>query len=316
MDAGRLAGILFLTTAALREDWTVLADIPFRSLVLILLSVNGVLSGHADTAETEPRIVWAEEFNHGEKPDLAIWSYDLGAGGWGNQELQEYTDLPENVRVEDGHLVITALRKDEGKARFTSARIHTRDKLEMQYGVLVARIKIPDLADGLWPAFWLLGGDFAEVGWPACGELDIMEMGHHEAIKKKVTNRRVGSAAHWKHKDEHATYGLSFDAPDDLDDGFHIYRIYWTPEMVVTHVDGEQVWVFDIRKESCTDCSEFHQPFFILLNLTVGGTYPGIFDAEDISAQFPAEMMVDYIRLYDFGDTELSGRAIPPNKTQ
>lgn len=291
-----------------------IADIPVRFVIIILLSVTGMLQAYASASEMEPRIVWSEEFNIGNKPDPDVWSYDLGAGGWGNQELQEYTDLPENVRVEDGHLVISARRKDEGKDGFTSARIHTHDKVEIQYGVLVASIKIPDLAKGLWPAFWLLGSDFTEVGWPACGELDIMEMGHHKA-KKKV-NRRVGSAAHWEHENEHATYGLSLDAPDDLDDGFHIYRMYWTPEMVVTHVDGEQVWVFDIRKESCTDCSEFHQPFYILLNLAVGGTYTDIFDKEDISAQFPAEMRVDYIHLYDFGDTKLSGRAVPSDMKQ
>lgn len=292
------------------------ADIRFRLFTIIFLSITGVLSSYADTIEVKPKIVWAEEFNHGEKPDPAMWSYDLGAGGWGNQELQEYTNLPENVRVEDGHLVITALRKDEGEARFTSARIHTREKVEMQYGVLVAKIKIPNLADGLWPALWLLGSNFPEVGWPDCGELDVMEMGHHKVIGKKKLNRRVGSAAHWEHGGEHATYSLSLDAPDELNDGFHIYRMYWTPEMVVTHVDGEQVWVFDIRKESCTDCSEFHQPFFVLLNLAVGGTYTGILDGEEVSAQFPAEMRVDYIHLYDFGDTQLSGRAIPPNMKQ
>ena len=118
------------------------------------------------------QVLWSEEFNTGTSPDSTVWSYDLGASGWGNAELQEYTSASENVHIENGNLVITAQKSENG---FTSARIRTEDKLTFKYGTIEARIKIPDLADGLWPAFWTLGNNFKQVGWPFCGELDIME---------------------------------------------------------------------------------------------------------------------------------------------
>lgn len=262
-----------------------------------------------DSRRSQPQLVWAEEFDSGTLPDANTWNHDIGATGWGNRELQEYTDDPSNARLENGHLVITARRQQDG-APFTSARIHSQDKLEFQYGILVARIKLPDLGDGLWPAFWALGADFSEVGWPDCGELDVMELGHSEAIRKDLVNRRVGSAAHWEHKGEHAVYHESLDTPADLDDGFHIFRMTWTPEFVRTSVDGEPIWTMDLRERSCKDCSEFHQPFFIILNLAVGGAYPGRLAPEEITAPLPAEMLVDYVRLYDNGFTQLGGSSL------
>lgn len=262
-----------------------------------------------DSRRNHPQLVWAEEFDSGEVPDANTWNYDLGATGWGNQELQAYTDLPSNARIENGHLVITARRQNDEGELFTSARIHTQDKLEFQYGILVARIKLPDLADGLWPAFWTLGADFPEVGWPDCGELDIMELGNSAAIHDGVVNRRVGSAAHWEHRDEHALYDQYRETPSDLKDGFHIFRMTWTPEFVRTSIDGEPVFTMDIRERSCSDCSEFHQPFFVILNLAVGGAYTGKLTPDEITATFPAEMMVDYVRLYDNGFTILGEAA-------
>ena len=263
-----------------------------------------------DSRRNQPQLVWSEEFNTGTVPDPATWSHDTGATGWGNQELQAYTDLPSNARIENGYLVITARRHEDGGQPFTSARIHTQGRMEFQYGILVARIKLPDLADGLWPAFWALGSDFSETGWPGCGELDVMELGHSDAIRDGAVNRRVGSAAHWEHDGEHALYHDSLDSESDLTDGFHIFRMTWTPEFVRTSVDGEPVWTMDLRSRSCTDCSEFHQPFFILLNLAVGGRYPGRLAADEITASFPAEMLVDYVRIYDNGFTKISGSGL------
>lgn len=278
-------------------------------LAVIALAISA--TGHPDDSRrNQPQLVWAEEFNSGDVPDVNTWNYDLGATGWGNQELQAYTDLPSNVRVEDGQLVITARRHDDASEPFTSARIHTQGKLEFQYGILVARIKLPELADGLWPAFWGLGANFPEVGWPDCGELDVMELGHSDAISDGMVNRRVGSAAHWEHKGEHALYHESVDSPADLNDGYHIFRMTWTPEFVRTSVDGEPVWTMDLRKRSCSDCSEFHQPFFIILNLAVGGAYTGRLAPDEISAPFPAEMRVDYVRIYDNGFTKLGTDAL------
>ena len=158
--------------------------------ILVLAAVVLFLTGTSN-AET---VIWSEEFNSDSALACSVWSYDTGDGcaqgicGWGNNEFQEYTSDPANVRVEGGHLVITALRQtvngpnDPGADvyNFTSGRIKTKERLTLQYGTVEARIQLPDLADGLWPAFWTLGSDIDTVGWPACGEVDIFEMGSAE----------------------------------------------------------------------------------------------------------------------------------------
>jgi beta-glucanase (GH16 family) len=256
-------------------------------------------------------VLWSDEFNQGDSPDPAVWSYDLGYGGWGNYELQEYTDQPENVRIEDGHLVITALPVETtgpGR-RFTSARVKTEGKLIFRYGTIEARIKMPDLADGLWPAFWTLGNNFSQVGWPFCGELDILEMGSAAAIAADVVNRRVGSAAHWDDEGRRRFFSGSRTAAEDLNDGFHLFRMEWTPELVTTYIDGERIWAIDIGP-NCPSCSEFQQAHFMILNMAVGGTYTRRFSSGEITAPLPAEMRVDYVRIMDNGFTELGGSSL------
>ena len=290
------------------------ADNSKRGLSMNRISLAGMvgaavlvtsLPGHA-------QVVWSEEFDTGSAPDAAVWSYDLGAGGWGNSELQEYTSDPSNVRVEGGHLVITAQEQilRGNRRKFTSARIKTEDKLTFKYGTIEARIMVPDLADGLWPAFWTLGNNFADVGWPDSGELDIMEMGSEAAIQAGVVNRRVGSAAHWEHNNGYAGYGLSYDNPSDINGTWHTFRMEWTPGLISTYIDGTWIWSIDITSASCTDCEEFHQPHFILLNLAVGGSYTGLYRASDITAPFPAEYRVDWVRISDNGHTVLGGSSI------
>ena len=254
------------------------------------------------------RVIWSEEFDTGTAPDSAVWSYDLGADGWGNQELQEYTNLAENVRIENGNLVITAIRTANG---FTSARVRTEDKLTFRYGTIEARIKMPDLANGLWPAFWTLGNNFKDVGWPHCGELDIVEMGSSDSITRGLVNRWVGSTAHWELNENHVYYGRSLVTVSDLNDDYHIFKMDWTPSLVTTYLDDQEIWAIDITPESCSDCSEFHQPHFMILNMAVGGTYPGLLDNSQITATMPAEMLVDYVRIYDNGFTELAGTSNP-----
>lgn len=269
----------------------------------------------AATAFTKPacaQVVWSDEFDTGSVPDTRTWSYDLGDNGWGNRELQDYTRSPDNARIENGNLVITARQIPwGGGTRFTSARIRTQDKVTFKYGTVEARIRMPDLADGLWPAFWTLGNDFSEVGWPACGEIDIVEMGSGAAISAGVTNRRVGSTAHWENDGSYANYGQYLDAAVDLSEDYHIFRLEWTPESITTYLDGQQVWVMDIRPENCTDCTEFHNPHFLILNLAMGGNYTGLLTEDQITAPLPAEMHVDYVRIMDNGHTELGGSAIP-----
>lgn len=272
-----------------------------KALFLILL-----FTGMSDTAFAQ--LIWSDEFDSGSAPDSAVWSYDLGASGWGNNELQEYTSAPQNVRIEGGNLVIAVQKDEDG---FTSARIRTEDKLTFKYGTIEARIKVPDLADGLWPAFWTLGNNFSQVGWPACGEIDIMEMGSGAAISAGVINQRVGSTAHWDNEGQWASYSRFLDMPADLDDGFHIFSMDWTPTQIATYIDGQLIWTFRIQIDSCADCSEFHQPHFIILNMAVGGNYTGLLSPGQITATVPAEMLIDYIRISDNGYTELGGSAVP-----
>lgn len=283
-------------------------------LILVLLktlSLAWVITGTGSAAFGQ--VIWSEEFDTGTSLDPAIWSYDLGATGWGNQELQEYTSNSENVRIEDGNLVITVRETANGEdgSKFTSARVKTQEKLTFKYGTIEARIKVPDLADGLWPAFWTLGNNYRQVGWPYCGELDIMEMGSSSAISAGVINRRVGSAAHWDNRGNWASFSRSVDIASDLNDDFHIFSMDWTPTRITTYIDGQQIWTYYIQSDGCADCSEFHQPHFMILNIAVGGTYTGLLNDDQITATTPAEMLVDYIRIKDNGFTELGGSSVP-----
>jgi beta-glucanase (GH16 family) len=246
--------------------------------------------------------IWSEEFDSGTAPDSDIWSFDLGDGGWGNNELQAYTRDATNVRVEDGHLIITAVKQEN---HFTSGRIKTEEKFTFKYGTLEARIQVPDLGNGLWPALWALGHKFSSVGWPACSEIIVMEMGVEGAVDAGVVNRRITSAAHWEYNELHETDGLTLDHPSDLDGSFHIYRMEWTPTAITTYIDNIQIWTMNI-----SGIPELHEPHFLLLNLAVGGIHTGICDSGGITAPFPAEFRVDYLRIFDNGFTSLGGSSV------
>lgn len=281
-----------------------------RSVSVLKLAGAGFLASLSLTAAGNP--IWSDEFDSGSALNGQYWSYDLGAGGWGNSELQEYTSDPANVRVENGSLVIQVQEEllRGNRRNFTSARVKTENKLTFQYGTIEARIKMPDVADGLWPAFWTLGNNFSQVGWPDCGELDVVEMGSAAAIEENLVRRRVSSTAHWEHQGSYAAYGLSFDSDTDLNNDFHVFRMEWTPDLVSTYIDGQWIWSIDISAQSCTDCTEFHQPHFLILNLAVGGTFSQLFRSGDITAPMPATYEIDYVRIYDNGFTQLGGTGL------
>ena len=254
------------------------------------------------------QLLWSEEFNTGSVPDSDIWSYDTGSSGWGNAELQNYTTSSSNVKVENGNLVITAIKSGNN---ISSGRIKTIDKFHFKYGTVEARIQTPDLENGLWPAFWLMGNNYSQVGWPLCGEIDVMEMGSASAISDGVINRRVSSAAHWHPQGDYPqyTYSDTRTQPSDIDGTYVIYRMQWTPTYVSTFINGQQIWTMDI---SGSDEFMFRESFFFILNLAVGGNYPQIWNRSQITAlngsnNYQAEYKVDYIRLYDNGYTELGG---------
>ena len=265
-----------------------------KKYVLSCLAVSCLTA----TAQT---LIWSEEFNYTSAPDSDVWSYDLGDWGWGNAELQDYTSSTNNVWVDGSHLVITARRSDD---YFSSGRIKTLDKLTFKYGTVEARIKTPDLGNGLWPAFWTLGNNFPGVGWPECGEIDVMEMGKSVAIAAGVVNRQVGSHAHWGSLPNHPNYGLSKDYATNIDGTFVTYRMEWTPSSISTYINDQWIWTMDIDDPYI---AEFHKPHFFILNLAVGGVYTGITSPDGITAPFAAEYKVDWIRIYDNGHTVLGG---------
>ena len=176
--------------------------------------------------------------------------------------------------------------------------MHTRGRFAFQYGSLEARIKFPNTADGVWPAFWMLGNSFPATGWPKCGEIDIVEIGHKDAIKAGLQHRRINSALHFSNRDEEKESLVQwFDAPSDLHSDFHRYRLEWTPDKMSFLLDDEQFATWDIGDPQF---SEYHQPFYIILNLAVGSwvsSYTALDTPEKITASMPSKMEVDWIRL-------------------
>ncbi|MEN6306190.1 MAG: Ig-like domain-containing protein [Anaerohalosphaeraceae bacterium] len=250
-------------------------------------------------------LIWSDEFD-GPAIDKNVWTYDIGGGGWGNGELQYYTSRPENAYIEDGKLVIQALRESYGGRQFTSARLLTQGRFAFKYGTLEARIKMPDIADGLWPAFWLLGNNFGPIDWPDCGETDIVELGSRSALDAGLANRRLNAAAHWDYNGNYASHAVFTDAPVNLNEDYHLYKLSWTPTMMRAYLDGVEFWSLDISNPEASFLQEFHQSAFVVMNLAIGGwNYVKINEPAEITASFPARMYVDWLRLYSNPSTEI-----------
>jgi beta-glucanase (GH16 family) len=226
------------------------------------------------------QLVWSDEFD-GSSLNTSNWTYETGGGGWGNRELQYYT-AGGNCTVSGGILTITAKKENLGGYAYTSTRIRTKGLREFKYGKIEARLAVPK-GQGLWPAFWMLGANFPNTLWPECGEIDIME--HIN------TEDTVYGTMHWDNGD-HAMYGGSSPVSNMAD--FHIYSIEWTPYHIRWFVDDIQFWEGNIEN-SINSTEEFHKPFFMILNLAVGGTWPGDPDGGTV---FPAQYQIDYVRVY------------------
>lgn len=273
-----------------------------RCCALFGAIIFSIVATRPVTAQT---LVWSEEFD-GDSVDRETWTFDVGGSGFGNQELQFYTARPDNVRVESGHLVIEAHDEDYNGKLFTSARLKTHGRFAYKYGTIEARIRVPDLANGLWPAFWLLGNNIGQSVWPSCGEIDILEMGSQGAITAGLANRRVSAAGHWEFQDEYALYFQEIDSAVNLNNDYHLFRLSWTPTFLRAYLDGVEYWTMDISAGESLDQEEFHRPYFMLVNLAVGGiNFVQITDPGQITAPLPAQLLVDWIRLYDNPWTEL-----------
>jgi beta-glucanase (GH16 family) len=248
-------------------------------------------------------LVWSDEFDgpSGSPVDSAKWAFDVGGNGWGNNELETYTSRTANADLEGGLLVIKALKEtfkgsDNITRDYTSARLLTKNKFSQAYGRFEARIKVP-YGQGIWPAFWMLGDNINTAGWPTCGEIDIMEnIGKEPSI--------VHGTFHGPGYSGGNGIGAAYTLPNGqkFSDDFHTFAVEWEPNVMRFYVDGllyktrtpadlppGTSWVFD-------------HPFFIILNVAVGGGFPGNPDATTV---FPQQMLVDYVRVYQ--------RATPSN---
>lgn len=240
------------------------------------------------------KLVWEDDFDGpaGQLPDAAKWVFDIGVGpgndGWGNAELQYYTDRPENISLDgEGNLAITARRESYSGRAFTSARVKTQGVFDQAYGRFEARIKMP-WGPGIWPAFWLLGSDIDVVGWPQCGEIDIMEYRGQQP-------NLVHGTVHGPGYSGGAAITKSFGfANDRFDLDFHLFAVEWTEEFIDFYVDD--VRYQRIRQGDVPGEWVYDQPFFILLNVAVGGNYVG-FPTEQ--TPFPQTMLVDWVRVFE-----------------
>lgn len=249
-------------------------------------------------AQTHTTLVWSDEFDGaaGSAVDSAKWGFDVGGGGWGNKERQYYTNTSDNAALDGaGNLVITAkkstlkkLRCWYGRCGYTSARILTKGKFSQAYGRFEARIKVPH-GQGIWPAFWMLGSNIDAAGWPVCGEIDIMEnIGREPAIVHGTIHGPGYNGA----KGIGSPYALTSGA---FSDAFHVYAVDWEPNRIRWYVDGN---LYQTRTPSDLPAGTawaFDHSFFIILNLAVGGNWPG---DPDSTTTFPQRMLVDYVRVY------------------
>lgn len=241
-------------------------------------------------------LVWSDEFNgpDGSMPDATKWTLVTDGSGFGNHELEYYTPRPTNVHVEKGNLVITARKEDytgpDGVARaYTSGRMETAGHFQQEYGRFEARIKLPK-GQGIWPAFWMLGNDIGSVDWPKCGEIDIVENVGFEPGKVHGTLHGPQYSG-----DNPLTGAFQLPNQERFSDGFHLFAVEWEPEKIRFYVDNILYETQTIDNIPSHKRWVFDHPFYLLLNVAVGGAWPGNPDA---TTSFPANMLVDYIRVY------------------
>lgn len=238
------------------------------------------------TIYVTPSMIFAEEFNYSGAPDSSKWTYDIGRGdnGWGNGEAQYYTSRSENVRVENGILKITAKKENYEGAAYTSSRLKTQGKFSFTYGKVEVRAKLPN-GGGTWPAIWMLGSNITSVGWPASGEIDIMEhVGNNPG--------KIISAIHTP-SSYGGTQNKAVTTVEDATSEFHVYGLEWTSEKLIFSVDGKVHYTYNPTNKNASTWP-FTSDQFLILNIAVGGTLGGTIDPAFSSGT----MEVDYVRVY------------------
>lgn len=256
-------------------------------VIVIVLSVGNYVYG-----QERYQLVWADEFDYTGAPDSASWSYDLGASGWGNNELQNYTDSRENSIVQDGKLIIKAIKHD---SIWTSARLVTKNKVDFLYGRIEIRAKLPT-GKGTWPAIWLLSTGHKYEGWPACGEIDIMEhVGYdpgnvHGTVHTGAYNGSLGTQV-----------GNSIMVPDYATT-FHNYVLEWDADKIDVYLDDKKYFTFNNDKTGNNATWPFNKRFHLIMNIAIGGNWGGSMGIDPGLTE--ATMEIEYVRLYSLTPTE------------
>jgi beta-glucanase (GH16 family) len=261
----------------------------FRSFSLLsIFVISSCSTSETQTVTNFNTISMQDEFDEDGAPDSSLWTYDIGTGqnGWGNRELQYYTDRSNNVAVQNGYLVLTAEKEDFEGSSYTSARLLTKGLFEQTYGRFEARIKLPS-GQGIWPAFWLLGDTSTASVWPEIGEIDIMENRGQEPTLINGTVHGPGYSAGESISKAYQLENSRFDTD------FHIFGIEWAENYINFYVDD--VLYNQITPADVTGDWVFNHPFFIIINVAVGGDYVGSPNPETV---FPQTMLIDYVRVY------------------
>ena len=259
-----------------------------------IITENGTNFTTTNTGYTTPTIytgmnlVWQDEFS-GTALDGNFWNYENGNNnGWGNNELEYYTNSPKNVFVSNGNLIIEARKESIGGFNYSSARLTTANKKTFTYGRVDIRAKLPK-GKGVWPALWMLGSNITSVGWPACGEIDILELLGHEITKSYGTLHYGASTA--THGSKGTSYTLS---SSNFYDQFHVFSMEWKQDQVKLFVD-DNLFLTVNKTDLGSNPYPFNAPFFFIFNVAVGGNWPG---SPDATTTFPQRMIVDYIRVF------------------
>lgn len=253
--------------------------------IITVTALNGTKSVSSNLSiriATGTSPVWSDEFNTNGAPDSSKWGFDFGAGGWGNNESQSYTDRTDNVKVENGVLKIITKKESYQGSNYTSARLKTQGKFSIQYGKIEFRAKLP-VGKGTWPALWMLGDNISTLGWPACGEIDIMEHKGNELNK-------IHGTLHFPGRSGGNPDTTSVTPNTTATTEFHTYTVDWRKEAIKFYID-------DVLFKTFANSANlpFNQKFFLIMNCAMGGTFGGAIDPNFDSSTFE----IDYVRVYN-----------------